>query len=94
MPNCVDCHESSGCHRVCEQNEHRADWAEAAVEEFRRVCGGDMDETAIYDLIANLGHLWDRWQREGKLSERFEDMQFWDVLEEYAYMHYGDELPS
>jgi hypothetical protein len=41
-------------------NEERADWAEAAVVAFREACSGDLDETALYDLVANMGHLADR----------------------------------
>lgn len=41
-------------------NEERAGWARTAVEAFRDACKGDMDETALYDLVANMGHLCDQ----------------------------------
>lgn len=68
--DCVNCVTPEDCTKnFCRDNDERADWAEAAIDEFRRVCAGDMDETAIYDLIANLGHLWDRWRGEGRMEK-------------------------
>lgn len=67
-------------------NEERADWAEAAVIRFREVCGGDFDETALYDLVANLGHLCDR------LSAIYEDFDLtFDDMVENAARHYEAE---
>ena len=56
-------------------NLERADWAEAAVVAFRETCSGEMDETAIYDLVANMGHLADRLSAEfADFNLTFEDM--------------------
>lgn len=76
------------------ENEKRADWAEEAVERFREVCKGENDVTAIYDLIGNLGHLYDRLRVTHDLSE---DMMLQDEntgfgrLIELALMHYHAE---
>lgn len=40
-------------------NEKRADWAQLAVDRFRRACSTDKED-AIADLITNLLHLADR----------------------------------
>jgi hypothetical protein len=58
-------------------NVKAAEWAEVAVLAFREACGGEMDETALYDLVANLGHLCDR------LTAEFEDfdMDFDSMVE-------------
>jgi hypothetical protein len=74
-------------------NKRCAEWAETAVLAFREACSGDMDETALYDLVANLGHLCDR------LSAEYEDfdLTFEDMLDR-AITHYeaeqgpGDDL--
>jgi hypothetical protein len=68
------------------ENLKRADWAEAAVQVFRDVCGGDMDETALTDLVANMGHLCDRLTAERKdFALSFEGMV------EEARRHYEAE---
>jgi hypothetical protein len=74
-------------------NEQRADWAEAAVLAFREACRGEMDETAIYDLVANLGHLCDR------LSALYSDFHLdFEGMVDHGRMHYeaeqgpGDDL--
>jgi hypothetical protein len=67
-------------------NHDRARWAEAAVVLFREVCVGDMDETALYDLVANMGHLCDR------LTAEYEDFEMtFNVMLERARFHYEDE---
>jgi hypothetical protein len=54
-------YESSGDEWIAAgTNDERANWAEVAVVAFRKACPGDMDETALFDLVANLGHLADR----------------------------------
>jgi hypothetical protein len=74
-------------------NVKAAEWAEVAVLAFREACGGEMDETALYDLVANLGHLCDR------LTAEFEDFDMdFDSMVERAMSHYeaergaGDDL--
>lgn len=75
------------------RNEDRAGWAEEAVERFRDVCAGDNDITAIYDLIGNLGHLYDRLVATHDLSEEMmtaENKSFERIVE-LALMHYNAE---
>jgi hypothetical protein len=67
-------------------NEERADWAEAAVLAFRSACKGDFDETALYDLVANLGHLCDR------LSATYKEFDLtFEQMVESARAHYEAE---
>ena len=77
----------SGEDWIASGNNHgRADWAEEAVITFRDVCKGDMDETALYDLVGNMGHLCDR------LSVEFEDFDMtFDEMVERARYHYEAE---
>lgn len=72
-----------------EANEKRADYAEAAVEKFREVCSGDNDMTAIYDLIADLGHLFDRVKAE-HVTEYEDGFDFGHLLDR-AQMHFDAE---
>jgi hypothetical protein len=69
------------------ENLDRAAWAEAAVQAFRDVCSGDMDETALTDLVANMGHLADR------LTAELEDfaLSFEGMVAE-ARRHYEAEI--
>lgn len=67
-------------------NDRRAEWAETAVTAFRIACAGDMDETAIYDLVCNLGHLCD------KLSVEHPDFQLdFEEMVRLAREHYEGE---
>lgn len=70
-------------------NKQCAEWAEAGVIAFREACSGDMDATAIYDLVANLGHLCDRLTAE---LEDF-DMDFESMIDR-AITHYEAERGS
>jgi hypothetical protein len=71
------------------KNEQRADWAEEAVEKFREVCRGGADMTAIVDLIANLGHTFDRLQAT-YYTDYTADYTFSDAIDR-ALMHYDAE---
>ena len=75
------------------KNLDRANWAEESVIAFRMACAGEMDESAIFDLVANLGHLCDR------LSAQYEDFDMdFEVMVDRARRHYeaergtGDDL--
>lgn len=86
-------------------NERRADWALAAVVAFREACAGDFDETALYDLVGNLGHLCDRLTAErAEFSLTFDDMvesarghyeaergEGDDIEESFRHVGYDDE---
>lgn len=68
-------------------NVKAAKWGEAGVIAFREACGGDMDETALYDLVANLGHLCDR------LSAEFKDFNLdFEQMVATARTHYEAEI--
>jgi hypothetical protein len=41
-------------------NDKRAEWARAALKEFRLLAGSDSDEEALGDLLVDLRHLADR----------------------------------
>lgn len=76
-----------------QRNVERADNAEVAVGAFRAVERGDWNETALYDLVCNLGHLADR------LSAEVEDFELsFERMVELARLHYeaerelGDDL--
>jgi hypothetical protein len=78
-----------------ERNVRRADSAERAVRAFREAERGELDESALYDLVCNLGHLADRLSAE---VEEFE-LSFEQMIE-LAAMHYeaerglGDDLEA
>jgi hypothetical protein len=77
-------HEVSA--EVLARNVERADLAAEGVAAFRAVCVGDMDETALYDLVADMGHLCDKLTAEQpEFNLTFEDMV------ERARVHYEGE---
>lgn len=77
------------------RNEDRADWAEAAVREYRSVCRGDNDLSAIYDLIADLGHLYDRLAATHNLGVdmlvKAGKLRSFDDILRLAQLHYDCE---
>lgn len=70
-------------------NRERADWADAAIKRFRDVCRGDADMTAIVDLLANIGHAFDRMMATHE-TDYDPGYTFRDAID-MALRHYDDE---